>query len=183
MGEPPGNPGGDPEGNPDDLGQGEEGEQREGEEEEGDEMADVDQPGAGNPGGLPQPQGDGDGVAAPQNQDRTVRYMDAAPGSFSPGSLESARSFMRRFRTYCNIQGIEGDIRECIVRLSLFLRDSAQFWLDDKNFLNLADLEAQFIEDFGELHSRQALLNALDKKRLLPGTQLASCLAPNWRHT
>ena len=84
------------------------------------------------------------GAQAPAAPAYHVRYMDGAPGPFSPSGPESARSYLRRFRMYCEIQGIINNVQECARRLGVFLRDSAQVWLDNKQFANFADLEAQF---------------------------------------
>ena len=136
----------------------------------------VDQGGGAPQGGnqIVQNGAAGQGQAAQRYQ---VRYMDGAPGPFSPSGPESARSFFRRFRIYCDIQEIINNVQECARRLGIFLRDSAQVWLDNKEFANFADLEAQFLQDFGDLHYRTALLAALDKKKLTKGVPLSTYLA------
>ena len=88
--------------------------------------------------------------------------MDGAPGPFSSSGPDSARSYLHRFGMYCEIQEIINNVQECARCLGVFLRDSAQVWLDNKQFANFADLETQFLQDFGDLHSRRALLVALD---------------------
>ena len=138
------------------------------------------QDGDGAPGGGNNAAQDGDGAqapAAPAAPVYQVRWMDGAPGPFSPSGAESARSYIRRFKMYCQIQNILNDVQECARRLGIFLRDSAQVWLDNRQFANFADLEAQFLQDFGDLHSRRALLAALDKKKLLKGVPLSTYLA------
>ena len=138
-------------------------------------------PNAGGGDGVPVGAGnvaqDGDGGQAPAAPVYQVRYMDGAPGPFSPSGAESARSYLRRFKRYCEIQNILNNVQECVRRLGIFLRDSAQVWLDNRQFANFADLEAQFLQDFGDLHSRRALLAALDKKKLIKGVALSTYLA------
>ena len=109
------------------------------------------QDGAGVPGGGNNAAQNGDGAqapAAPAAPVYQVRWMDGAPGPFSPSGAESARSYLRRFKMYCQIQNILNDVQECARRLGIFLRDSAQVWLDNKQFANFADLEAQFLHYF-----------------------------------
>ena len=109
--------------------------------------------------------------------DQRIRITDFVPGNYYGKNTENARWYMRSFRDYCSIQQIENDLHTCIQRLKLFLRDQAREWFEGREFQTLDQLEQEFIREFGHLHSRPALLKALQEKKLVQGESLSSYLA------
>lgn len=110
-------------------------------------------------------------AVAPAQQDR-FKITDFLPPVFN-GETDTIRPtvWFVKFRDYVDLQQVPN--AQLLTRMKLCTEGMAREWLNALNNINnIEDLERAFLARFGAFKTREALLEALSQKKLLPGVSV-----------
>ena len=116
---------------------------------------------AANPGGIGGP-------------NVRLKFTDLMPVDFRGDGAQIAKDWLGTFRRYVRLHALADD--EALTRLRLFLTGIALSWYQNKQFNTVDEFEYAFLQQFGEYHSRAAMVDALSSKKLVPGASVVKYL-------
>ena len=103
-----------------------------------------------------------------------MKFTDLMPVDFRGDGAQIAKDWLGTFRRYVRLHALADD--EALTRLRLFLTGIALSWYQNKQFNTVDEFEQAFLQQFGEYHSRAAMVDALSSKKLVPGASVVKYL-------